>query len=286
MTTLHNAAAADTTAVILAGGKARRMGGADKGLAMFHGKPLIEHVITALKPQVNSLIISANRNLERYREYGYPVVTDIVGDYPGPLAGIASGMQATVNPCILIAPCDAPFIPDTLAGILSHTLADTQADISVAHDGIRMQQLFALLRCELLPALLLHLEAGGRRVESWYRQQRLAVADFSDCPDAFANLNTLEDKRESASAAARPTGSSQVVVPKIVPRNPLKSPGYIRLKPISQYMIDAMPNSAMFLVNCIATFLDRTRPASSIANPAAIKNTRNPATKKSKVVRI
>jgi molybdenum cofactor guanylyltransferase len=178
------------------------MGGADKGLTTFRGKPMIEHAIAALAPQVGGVIISANRNLERYREYGYPVVTDRVGGYAGPLAGIASGMQAAATPCILSAPCDAPFIAGALAETLSRPLADNRADICAAHDGVRMQPLFALLRRELLPALLAYLQAGGRRVDDWYRQQRLALADCSDCPDAFANLNTAEDARLFASAAA------------------------------------------------------------------------------------
>jgi molybdopterin-guanine dinucleotide biosynthesis protein A len=206
MTTAPILPAADITAVILAGGRARRMGGEDKGLISFRGRPMIKHVIAALEPQVGGLIISANRNLERYRAYGYPVVTDIVADYAGPLAGIASGMQAAASPCILCVPCDAPFVPGMLAGVLSRTLADHQADICAAHDGIRIQQLFALSRRDLLPALLAYLEAGGRRVESWYRQQRLALADFSGCPDAFANINTADDKCRVAPAAASQPG--------------------------------------------------------------------------------
>ncbi len=202
MTTVQMTPACAITAVILAGGRARRMGGMDKGLIIFRGRPMIEHVIAALEPQVGGLIISANRNLERYREYGYPVVTDSAGDYAGPLAGIASGMQAATSPCILSAPCDAPFVSGALAVILSRTLADNRADISAAHDGVRMQPLFALLRRELLPALLAYLEAGGRRVDDWYRQQRLALADFSGCPDAFANLNTPDEARLFAPGAA------------------------------------------------------------------------------------
>lgn len=209
MTADTSAHTAGITAVILAGGKARRMDGVDKGLSAFHGRPMIEHVITALRPQVGRLIISANRNQGRYRAYGYPVVTDMVEDYAGPLAGIASGMQAANTPHVLCVPCDAPFVPDTLALTLSRTLAEQQADICVAHDGVRMQQLFALLRRELLPALLEHLAAGGRRVESWYARQRLAVADFSNCPGAFVNLNTAADKRAFAAAATRRQAPAQ-----------------------------------------------------------------------------
>jgi len=183
------------TGVILAGGKARRMGGEDKGLIALHGKPLIEHIITALKPQVDSIIINANRNLERYREYGFPVVEDMLGEFFGPLAGMASGMQATEKPYILTVPCDSPFIPGTMADILLRALNDARADISVAHDGVRLQPVFALLRCELLPGLLAYLEAGGRKIDTWYEQQRMATADFSAWPDTFLNLNTPEDKQ-------------------------------------------------------------------------------------------
>jgi molybdenum cofactor guanylyltransferase len=154
---------------------------------------MIEHVIAALEPQAGDLIISANRNLDRYRNYGYPVVTDTSGGYSGPLAGLASGMQAADTRHVLCIPCDAPLVPATVAAVLMQALHDDQAHTSVAHDGVRMQPLFALLRSELLGALLAYLDAGGHRVESWCRRQRLTLADFSSCTDAFVNLNTPED---------------------------------------------------------------------------------------------
>lgn len=200
---------ADITALILAGGRARRMGGIDKGLLSFRGKPLIEHVIAAVEAQAGTILISANRNLARYRAYGYPVVTDGTDNYDGPLAGIARGMQAATTPYLLCVPCDAPFVPATLVTALSHTLAAQQADICAAHDGIRLQPLFALLRRELLPALRDWLASGGRRVDSWYGLQQLAYADCSACPEAFANLNTADDTRRYAATASgqQATGS-------------------------------------------------------------------------------
>ena len=132
------------TAVILAGGKARRMDGQDKGLIELNGRALIEHIITALQPQVGAILINANRNLERYKRYGYPVIQDPTDEYLGPLAGIASGMQASDSPYILTVPCDSPLIPAMLAEILLHSLQEHHADISVAHDGTRLQQVFAL----------------------------------------------------------------------------------------------------------------------------------------------
>ena len=184
----------DITAVILAGGKARRMGGEDKGLIELHGRPLLDYIISGLRPQAGQLLVNANRNLERYRAFGYPVVEDIMGDYFGPLVGMATGMQACNTPYIMTVPCDSPFVPAGLADQLYQTLADTEADISVAHDGSRMQPVFALLRCELLPDLLTYLEGGGRKIDTWYTQHRLVFSDFSALPDTFLNLNTPEDR--------------------------------------------------------------------------------------------
>lgn len=184
------------TAVILAGGQARRMGGEDKGLIPLDGKPMIEHILTALVPQVGSILINANRNLERYRDYGYPVIEDMMGDYFGPLVGMASGVRAATTPLLLTVPCDSPFVPDQLSEVLYLAMQENQAEISVAHDGDRMQPVFALLRRELLPSLLAYLENGGRKIDTWYGQHRLALADFSKWPDTFLNINTPADKLE------------------------------------------------------------------------------------------
>lgn len=184
---------ADITAVILAGGRAQRMGGIDKGLLDFCGRPLIAHVIDILGPQAGCLIISANRNLDRYRACGYPVVTDATPGYAGPLAGIANGLRAARTPFVLCAPCDTPFLPDTLAAVLARTLTERGAEICTAHDGVRPQPLCALLRRDLLPELLAYLADGGRRVEGWQATRRLALAGFPNAAEAFANLNTPAD---------------------------------------------------------------------------------------------
>ena len=180
----------DITAVILAGGKARRMNGQDKGLITLHGRPMVDYIIHALQPQVGSILVNANRNTEQYAAFGLPVIADMLGDYFGPLVGMASGMDATATSFIVTAPCDSPIIPDNLVEILYRALQENRADISVAHDGERMQPVFALLRRSLLD----YLNEGGRKIDTWFGQQPLALADFSDSPDTFLNLNTPEDK--------------------------------------------------------------------------------------------
>jgi len=185
----------DITAVILAGGKARRMNGQDKGLITLHGRPMVDYIIEALQPQVGSILVNANRNTEQYAAFGLPVIADMLGDYFGPLVGMASGMDATATSFIVTTPCDSPIIPDNLVETLYRALQENKADISVAHDGERMQPVFALLRRSLLASLLDYLNEGGRKIDTWFSQQPLALADFSGSADTFLNLNTPEDKQ-------------------------------------------------------------------------------------------
>jgi molybdopterin-guanine dinucleotide biosynthesis protein A len=183
----------DITGVILAGGRSRRMGGQDKGLLCIDGRPLVVQVIDAVRPQVGSLLINANRNLDRYRALGYPLVTDLLEGYLGPLAGMASAMQATVTPYCLFVPCDSPLVPSDLCARLYHDLEAAGADVSVAHDGHRMHPVLALLRRALLPDLLDYLGKGRRKTGAWYREHRLVLSDFSDRPEGFLNINRAED---------------------------------------------------------------------------------------------
>ncbi|WP_089727062.1 molybdenum cofactor guanylyltransferase MobA [Candidatus Thiosymbion oneisti] len=185
----------DITGVILAGGRSQRMGGEDKGLVRIDGQPMVDHIIRALSPQVGPLLINANRNLGDYRRFGYPVIPDIMGDFYGPLAGMASALQATETDYLLCVPCDSPLFPANLAQALYSALHTRQAEISVAHDGVRMQPVFALLRRNLLADLLTYLKAGGRKIDTWYAQHRLAIVDFSDRPDTFFNVNTQQERR-------------------------------------------------------------------------------------------
>jgi molybdenum cofactor guanylyltransferase len=184
------------TGVVIAGGQGRRMGGADKGLVMLAGRPMVEHVIARLKPQVGRLIINANRNLEAYEAMGYAVITDTVGGHVGPLAGFLAAMRAARGPYILTAACDTPLIATDLATRLWRTLEKEEAELAVAHDGDYLQPLFALISVSLADSVEHYLETGGRKIDRWYNTHRMATVDFSDVADSFANINNPEQRGE------------------------------------------------------------------------------------------
>lgn len=190
------------TGVILAGGRGRRMGGIDKGLYPYSGRPLIEWTIAALAPQVGQLMINANRSQDAYRAYGLPLIADTIPDYPGPLAGIAAALTATQTPWLLVAPCDTPLLPPDLAERLAAALARDAAELALAHDGQRRQPLHALLPVTLATSLERFLVSGQRKVGDWYAGHRVAIADLSDQADGFVNINT-------PAMADRPKGCSK-----------------------------------------------------------------------------
>ena len=185
----------DITGVVLAGGRARRMGGEDKGLIRVNGEAMMTHALRGLKPQVGALLINANRNQERYAELGdCDVVADDDRDYAGPLAGMASAMQRAKSRYILTVPCDSPLLAPNLGERLYAALVADDAEIGVAHDGTRMQPVFALLDCALQQSIVDYLESGGRKIDAWYAERRLALGNLADHPDMFLNINTPEDR--------------------------------------------------------------------------------------------
>lgn len=182
------------TGVILAGGQARRMGGEDKGLVMLGARPMIEYAIDALRPQVDALLINANRNAERYRRYGYPVLPDLQGGYCGPLAGMASAMAAAKTAYLVTVPCDSPRLCDDLVTRLGAALRAEGAEIAVAHDGERLQPVFALMQTALYEDLTSWLASGERKIDRWYAEHRVAVVDFRDRLETFENVNTPAER--------------------------------------------------------------------------------------------
>ena len=171
------------------------MGGVDKGLVAVNGRPMIQWVIDVLRPQVVELLVNANRNLDRYREFGCPVIDDGDSEFRGPLAGIASGLRAASSRYVAFAPCDSPLVCGDLVTRLRAAMSQENARIAVAHDGERLQPVFALLDRGLLDDLVRYLDDGGRKIDRWYAEHGYARADFSDVADSFANINAPDEKR-------------------------------------------------------------------------------------------
>ena len=180
------------TGLILAGGRARRMGGEDKGLLPYRGRPLIEHALERLAPQVGALVINANRNRPAYARFGRSVVADADAGFLGPLSGMLAGLRCADTEFVLCAPCDCPRIAPDLGARLAAALGDGGAPVAVAACAGRMQPVFALLRRELSAPLEEFLAADGRKIDRFYEQQGFAQVPFDDA-DAFRNINTPEE---------------------------------------------------------------------------------------------
>lgn len=182
------------TGVILAGGRAKRMGGQDKGLLNVNGQAMIELIIERLSPQVDSLIINANRHIEQYKKFTYPVISDDnSSDFHGPLAGILSALKNCTTQYLLTIPCDSPFFPADLSTRLLSTLIKENAEICVVHDGQRMQPVFVLIKTKLRDSLQNYLDNGDRKIDLWYKQHHTVLADLSDYSDISLNINTPDE---------------------------------------------------------------------------------------------
>ncbi|MFG6137209.1 molybdenum cofactor guanylyltransferase MobA [Halomonas sp. B23F22_10] len=181
------------TGLVLAGGQGRRMGGCDKGLAPFDGRPLVSHAIAPLVGRVAELLISANRHPEAYAEWADRVIADAEAGYMGPLMGLYSGLRSAASDWVVAVPCDCPALPDDLVARLVAGRGD--ADIAVAHDGERLQPVVMLLRRSLVDDLGQALAAGERKVDRWIARHAWCAVDMSDRAEAFVNLNTLDDTR-------------------------------------------------------------------------------------------
>ena len=181
------------TGLILAGGKASRMGGSDKGLIAFKGQPMVAHVIQRLSPQVDEILINANREIETYQSLGFTVIADEISDFAGPLAGLHAGMKAAKTEFLLSVPCDSPLLPEDLSQRLMAALELQQADIAVAKTGEQHHPVFCLCRTSLAQDLESFLNAGGRKVEGWQKQHAHVEVSFDDNSSAFSNVNTPEE---------------------------------------------------------------------------------------------
>ena len=181
------------SAIILSGGRATRMNGVDKGLVCLQSKPLIQHVIERLTPQVDEILINANRELAQYQALGYPVLQDEVEDFLGPLAGFSLGLQHAKHDYVLTVPCDSPLLPVNLAQRLMTALIEHKAEVAVATSDDNTHPVFCLCKKTVLPSLTAYLQQGERRVSAWQKSQQYIEVDFTECNEAFTNLNTFED---------------------------------------------------------------------------------------------
>jgi molybdopterin-guanine dinucleotide biosynthesis protein A len=178
-------------AVILAGGQGRRMGGVDKGLIAYQGRPLIEWTLAVLAPQVNELVISANRNLETYAAYGHRVLSDTLPDFPGPLAGVLAALHAVTADWLLVVPCDTPHLPVDLAARLLGAAQRKSVPLAVAADETRVHHSCFIVRTDQRDDLTAYLARGARAVRHW--QAGLASATVQFDAACFANFNQPQD---------------------------------------------------------------------------------------------
>jgi molybdopterin-guanine dinucleotide biosynthesis protein A len=204
------------TGVVLAGGRGERMGGLDKGLQPFLGERLVDHAVKRLRPQVDQLLVVANRNLQTYAGLGYPVINDAHAesasfaphvsspsifplshdDFKGPLAGLLAGMVACRTPWLVTVPCDSPFFPSDLVERLQGAAMEEESSLVVAAteglSGLLFQPVFLLAHACMQKSLRQFLAAGYRSPRDWLTQQKASRVVFHE-PDAFLNANSLKD---------------------------------------------------------------------------------------------
>lgn len=202
--------------LLLAGGLSRRMGGGDKTLQLLGGRPLLDHVIERLRPQVAALVLNANGDPARFAGFGLPVVADSVPDFAGPLAGILAGLDWTAANCpdcplVASVATDSPFLPADLVARLRHGLTAVGADLACAASHGQPHPVIGLwpvrLRDELRRAVV---DEDIRKVDVWTGRYRLATVPFEDDPagiDPFFNANRPDDLgRAEALLLARSSG--------------------------------------------------------------------------------
>ena len=209
----HTIAPQDITGLILAGGRGSRMGGVDKGLQNFNGIPLALHTLMRLGPQVESVMVNANRNLSAYESFGSSVWPDASADFAGPLSGFLVGLERAETPYMLTVPCDTPRLPLDLAERLAQALVREDADIAMAaapetdehgQTRLRTQPVFCLMKIELSESLVRFTHDGGRKIDAWTAQHKTVEVPFdlpNDDPLAFANVNTLTELQALENAA-------------------------------------------------------------------------------------
>jgi len=199
-----------TLGLVLAGGKARRMGGGDKSQIEISGLPILDRVLTRLRPQCTAMLINANNDSKRFAQNGLPIVEDSVPDFAGPLAGILAGLDWTAQHArdiawIVSVPSDCPFLPGDLVARLHQVRSENGAMLACAQSADRRHPVVGLWPVELREDLRKTITVEQvRKVDKWTARYPLAVASWSDFPvDPFFNVNTPEEAAETSRLAVR-----------------------------------------------------------------------------------
>jgi len=200
-----------TVGILLAGGLARRMGGGDKCLRMLGGRPLLDWLIETARPQVDTLILNANGDPDRFAGYRLPVVADVIEGYAGPLAGVLTGLtwvaeNAPEAEWLVSFATDAPFLPADMVARMLDAVEREGAEMACAASGGRTHPVFGLwpvrLRDELKAAMV---EEDMRKIDRWTARYKLAEVAFADTAgrDPFFNVNRPENLAEAEAALAQ-----------------------------------------------------------------------------------
>ena len=197
------AEARPVSAIVLAGGRARRFGGDDKGLLLLDGRSLAAWVIERLEGHAAEILISANRNLSRYAALGHLVAPDHLPDFPGPLAGLLSAARTARHEWLLTVPCDAPFLPLDLVMQLHNHASVSQAPLVRAADEAGTHFAIMLVHRDLIPDLETYVAEGGRQVQAWQARHACETLYFGNDPYAFLNVNTPDDLKTAVRVARR-----------------------------------------------------------------------------------
>lgn len=179
------------TGVILAGGRGSRMRGEDKGLILWQNKPLYQHVLQRLQPQVTTVWINANRNIEVYQQSGLPVISDTLSDFPGPLAGMLAALQQAETEWVAFTSCDTPLLPDNLVQHLWQHKGTASAVWARTEERDHPTQ--ALLHRRLADSLQRYLAGGDRKLMLFLQQAGGHSILFEQEETAFRNFNYPED---------------------------------------------------------------------------------------------
>ena len=191
------------TAVILAGGKARRFRGEDKGLLTLVGRPLAGWVVERLEGHAAEILINANRNLGDYAALGHTVVPDHLPGHLGPLAGILAAARTARQDWLLSVPCDAPFLPLDLVMRLHNQAVVDNIPLVRAADETGTHFAVMLAHRDLMPDLEDYVAGGGRQVQTWQERHPCETLYFGEDPYAFLNINTQDDLRTAERVAPR-----------------------------------------------------------------------------------